>query len=148
MTRGGPALGRPDPQTSALRPPEGHAARWGLIHRVEAKGSCVLTTLKVVPVAGPVTVIALVTIAEDNPMALAEYFRVTGPLLERAGARITKRFQVNEAVVGGAPAQSVLMVEYPSRAAVDMVFGSPEYQSIIPVRNKAFLTYQVSIVSE
>ena len=98
--------------------------------------------------AKPVTVIALLTIAENAPMALAEYLRVTAPLLERAGARITKRFQISEMVAGTAPAQSVLMVEYPSRAAVDQVFNSPEYKSIIPIRDKAFLTYQVSIVTD
>lgn len=96
----------------------------------------------------PVTVMALVTIAEDEPMALAEYLRVTGPLLERAGARIVNRFAINEMVVGAAPAQSVLMVRYPSRAAVDMVFDSPEYKSIIPVRDRAFLTYKISIVTD
>lgn len=102
----------------------------------------------VLPALKPVTVIALLTIAEDAPMALAEYLNVTGPLLQRAGAKITKRFQIREMVVGGAPAQSVVIVKYPSRAAVDMVFNSPEYHSIIPVRDKAFLTYQVSIVTE
>ncbi len=96
----------------------------------------------------PVTVMALVTIAEDQPMALAEYLRVSTILLDRVGARITNRFAVSEMVVGSAPAQSVLMVRYPSRAAVDLVFGSPEYKALIPVRDRAFLTYKISIVTE
>ncbi len=107
-----------------------------------------MSELSVSPQPRPVTVLALVTFAEDQPMALAEYLRVTTPLLERVGARITKRFSVAEMVVGAAPAQSMVIVEYPSRAAVDHVFGSAEYAAIIPVRDKAFLTYHISIVSE
>lgn len=99
------------------------------------------------PLPRPVTVIALVTVNDDEAWALADYFRVTGPLLERAGARIIKRFEVSEMVVRGLPAQSVVIVEYPSREAVDMVFGSPEYAAITPVRDRAFLTYAISIVS-
>lgn len=93
----------------------------------------------------PVTVIALVTIAEDAPRALAAYLEVTTPLLERAGARIIKRFAMQEQIVGRAPVQSAVIVEYPNRAAVDMVFNSPEYRRIIPIRDKAFLRYHVSI---
>jgi uncharacterized protein (DUF1330 family) len=95
-----------------------------------------------------VTVVALVSINDDEPQALAEYFRVTGPLLEKAGAKIKKNFTVNEVVVGHRPAKTVFIVEYPSRAAVDMVFRSPEYESIIPVRDLAFTDYSVSITSD
>lgn len=43
-----------------------------------------------------VTVLAFVTISEDAPDALAAYFSVTDPLLKRAGARVIKRFAVND----------------------------------------------------
>ena len=92
-----------------------------------------------------VTVIALLTINETNPAALGEYFRITTPLLERAKARIVKRFMLNEAIVGNRPAEMAVIVEYPDRASVDMVFHSLEYQSAIPARERAFLKYQVSI---
>lgn len=95
-----------------------------------------------------VTVVALVTVNDDEPWALGEYFRVTGPLLERAGAEIVKRFTVNEVVVGHRPAKTVVIVKYPSRAAVESVFGSPEYQAIKPVRDRAFSDYHVSIASD
>lgn len=93
----------------------------------------------------PVTVIALLSINEAEPAALGEYFRITTPLLERAKARIVKRFALNEAIVGKAPAQMAVIVEYPDRAAVDMVFQSEEYRSAIPARSRAFLKYEVSI---
>lgn len=92
-----------------------------------------------------VTVVALLSINEDDPAALAEYFRITTPLLERARARIVKRFILQEVIVGRRPAQMAVIVEYPDRAAVDMVFQSGEYRSAIPARDRAFLTYEVSI---
>lgn len=96
----------------------------------------------------PVTVIALVSIVEEEPWALAEYFRVTAPLLKNAGAEIKKRFSVNEVIVGHRPARMVIMVEYPNRAAVSSVFDSAEYEAIKPIRDKAFSEYHVTIVSD
>lgn len=95
-----------------------------------------------------VTVLAFVTIAEDAPDALAAYFRVTDPLLKRAGARIIKRFEVNDVVVGTNPSQTVVMVEYPSREAVDSVFKSPEYAAVKATRDRAFSTYSITIVDD
>lgn len=95
-----------------------------------------------------VTVVALVSVNEDEPFALGEYFRITGPLLERAGAVISKRFTVNEVVVGHRPAKSVMIVKYPSREAVESVFGSPEYASVKPIRDRAFSEYHVSIATD
>ncbi|KPP88639.1 MAG: hypothetical protein HLUCCA08_17785 [Rhodobacteraceae bacterium HLUCCA08] len=92
------------------------------------------------------TVIALVTLREDQQLALSEYLRVTEPLLKKAGGRVVKRFEINEVIVGHRPARSVVIVEYPDRAAVDSVFESPEYKGIIPVRDIAFADYHVSIV--
>lgn len=94
-----------------------------------------------------VKVIALVTINEDQPMALAQYLAATGPLLEQVGAKILQRFAVQDTVVGQKPAQSVMIVEYPDRAAVDAVFGSQVYKDIIPVRDAAFSTYTVSVAA-
>ena len=95
-----------------------------------------------------VTVVALVSINEEEPFALAEYFRITGPLLERAGAEIVKRFTVNEVVVGHRPAKTVMIVKYPSRAAVESVFASPEYEAVKKIRDVAFTEYHVSIASD
>lgn len=94
-----------------------------------------------------VTVIALVTINEDEPMALARYLEATGPLLVEANARIVQRFKVDETVVGNRPAKTMIVVEYPDRAAVDHVFNSPEYAGIRPVRDQAFSDYHISIVT-
>lgn len=94
-----------------------------------------------------VTIVALVTINEDEPQALAKYLAVTMPLLEKAGAKIVQRFEVQEMVVGHRPAKTIMVVEYPDRSAIDWVFKSAEYQSVKEIRDVAFLDYQVSIVS-
>ena len=81
-------------------------------------------------------------------MELAAYLAATQPLLDSVGARIVRRFAVQEAVVGDRPAQTMIIVEYPDRNAVDRVFKSAEYRAIIPLRDRAFSTYQVSIAAE
>lgn len=95
-----------------------------------------------------VTVVALVTVNDDEAFALGEYFRLTGPLLERAGAKILKRFNVNEVVVGHRPAKTVMIVEYPSREAVDSVFSSEAYKEAKKFRDLAFSDYNVTIASD
>lgn len=95
-----------------------------------------------------VTVLAFVTIAEDAPDALAAYFQITDPLLKQVGARIVKRFAINDVVIGKKPSQTVVMVEYPSRDAVDRVFGSPEYAAAIKYRDRAFLDYAITVIDD
>lgn len=94
-----------------------------------------------------VIVLALVTINEAEPYALSKYLDATLPLLDEVGAKIVQRFDVNEVVVGRRPAQSVIMVEYPSREAVDKVFSNATYRGIVPYRDRAFLDYHISVVA-
>ena len=92
-----------------------------------------------------VTVLAMVTFAENQGAALSHYLEVTTPFLERANASVTKMFDLNEAVVGHQPAKRIIIVEYPNRAAVDVVFNSDEYRALIPTRDIAFTSYVISI---
>lgn len=94
-----------------------------------------------------VRLIALVTINEDQPMALAKYLEITTPVLDRVGAKITSRYQLEDQIVGKRPAQTVIVVEYPTRQAVEDVFGSAEYKRAIPFRDIAFSEYRVSMIS-
>lgn len=95
-----------------------------------------------------VLVIARVTVNRDEPVALATYLSVTGPLLIDAGAKIIHDFRLSDALVGASAADSIMIVEYPSRAAVDMVFESEIYKKIIPSRDRAFLIYETSIACD
>lgn len=95
-----------------------------------------------------VTVVAMVSFAEGEGGALRQYLEATAPLLKRVNARVVKQFALNEVVVGHRPAKNILMVEYPNREAVDRVFQSKEYQDIIPARDRAFSTYEISIAEQ
>lgn len=95
-----------------------------------------------------VTVLAIVTFAENQRAALSHYLEVTTPLLERANANVTKMFDLNKAVVGHQPAKRIIIVEYPNRAAVDVVFNSSEYIALIPTRDIAFTSYDISIAEQ
>jgi uncharacterized protein (DUF1330 family) len=95
-----------------------------------------------------VTVLAMVTFAENQEAALSRYLEVTAPLLEQAKATVISMFDLNEAVVGHRPAKRMIVVEYPSRAAVDLVFESPEYKALIPTRDRAFTSYDISIAEQ
>lgn len=93
-----------------------------------------------------VNVVALLTTNDNEPQALAHYFSVALPLLEKVGAKILQRYAVSEVVIGREPAKSVLIVEYPDRAAVDAVFASADYEALKPIRDRAFLEYSVSVI--
>lgn len=93
-----------------------------------------------------VQVLALLTVNEDEPFALAEYIAATTPLLERVGGKIVERFTVNEVVVGRAPPKIAVIVAYPNREAVDALFKSEEYEQVVPARDRAFLDYSVSVI--
>lgn len=93
----------------------------------------------------PVHVIAVVTIDENEPRALAHYLETTAPLLAKAGARIMSRFEAVDTLVGPRWPRTIMIVEYPSLEAVNSVFQSEQYLSLAPIRDKAFSSYEVHI---
>lgn len=95
-----------------------------------------------------ITVLATITFEDGQNEALTTYLEVTAPLLERAKAQVMQMFDLKEAIVGNGPAKRLIVVEYPDRASVDLVFNSPEYKAIIPIRDKAFSTYEVTIADQ
>lgn len=68
-------------------------------------------------------------------------------LLDAAGARIVERFPLTDTVAGEVSADTMIVVEYPVRDAVDRVFGSAVYRAIRNVRDRAFTHDSVSNVS-
>lgn len=94
-----------------------------------------------------VFVIACLTVNPDAPEAYQQYLTATAPLLEQAGAKITQHFPVGDVVVGDRMAETMMVVEYPSLDAMHGLFQSEVYTAVIPIRDKAFITYNVSIIS-
>ena len=99
------------------------------------------------PAETRVTVYAFVRVNRDNPQALEQYMAITGPLLEAAGARIVRTFELAEDIVGNRMPETVYVVDYPDRVAVRRVFDSAEYARAIPYRDRAFSAYAIRIAS-
>lgn len=94
-----------------------------------------------------VYVIACLTPDPKHMDAYQTYLATAFPLLEKVGAKLSQHFPVGDVVVGEKPAETIMVVEYPDIAAVHALFQSEEYKALIPVRDRAFSTYSVSIVS-
>jgi uncharacterized protein (DUF1330 family) len=92
-----------------------------------------------------VTTLSLLDINENEPAALGDYLRLVDPMLERAGARIVKRFRITEVFASRRPSLTAVFIEYPDLAAVDLVLKSHEYEKAAPVRKRAFRRFSVSI---
>lgn len=94
-----------------------------------------------------VKLIAMTTLNPDEPKALDDYLAVAGPLTEKAGAKLLERHETLKVIHGEPVAKYILILEYPSVEAIETLFASDEYKSIIKVRDRAFTTYQVAIIA-
>ena len=68
----------------------------------------------------------------------AAYATVAGPLMTAAGGTFTGRFGRMADLVGESGPQQVAIMEFPNEEAVRNAFESPEYQAVVPQRDKAF----------
>ena len=91
-------------------------------------------------------VLASLRVNSKDLSAFVEYLNSAMPLILAAGGQVAKRIDLGEQLIGDGGSSLVLLVDYPNREAIDAMFSSPEYQKLIPVRDRAFLSYHVSIV--
>ncbi len=68
----------------------------------------------------------------------AAYAAVAGPLMAAAGGTFTGRFGHIADLAGESGPQQVGIMEFANEEAVRTAFDSPEYQAVIPQRDKAF----------
>ena len=92
-------------------------------------------------------VLASLTMNPEQPDAVSAYFETALPLIEAAGGKVIQRLELGDQLVGSARGSLLLLVQYPSRDAIERVFASEAYQKIIPIRDIAFLHYNVSIIN-
>ena len=95
-----------------------------------------------------IQVVASMAFNPQEPEALQTYFDVAMPLLEKVGAKVAQKIEVGDPVIGEKASEIVMLVDYPSYDAIDSVFESDEYKAVIPIRDKAFLKYNVCIVND
>ena len=91
-------------------------------------------------------VLASLRINPENPDAVNTYFEAAIPLIEAVGGKVIEQIDLGEQLIGKTGSSFVFVVEYPDRDAIDRVFSSAQYKSIIPVRDKAFSHYNISII--
>ena len=95
-----------------------------------------------------IQVVACLMTNPNETEALNSYFSVAGRLIESAGAQITQKIELGDPLIGDRPAEILMLVDYPDFDAFERVLRSSEYKSIIPIRKKAFLKYNICIVNE
>ena len=94
-------------------------------------------------------VITCATINQDDPTAYSDYLSVAMPLLEKVGARIFQQFDTAGTVADDQPTERIVVVQYPDIDAVHSLYESDEYRTrVIPIRNKAFSSFNLSIVGQ
>ncbi|EAU43482.1 hypothetical protein R2601_23353 [Salipiger bermudensis HTCC2601] len=71
-----------------------------------------------------------------DPEEYAIYAGQTVALAEKFGGRFLVKGGPQEVIEGEAPSRHVI-VEFPSRAAAERWFNSPEYQRILPIALRA-----------
>mgnify|MGYP001551559987 CR=1 FL=1 len=92
-----------------------------------------------------VVVIAFVTVNEDQPLALAKYLDILEPLLARFGAKIARRYRLDDTSTGKRIGKTVIVLEFPDRTAVDRVLSSPQYKKAAKYRDIAFSEFSLHI---
>ena len=94
-----------------------------------------------------IQLVASLTINPDEPEALRTYFETAARLMARYNGTLVQRIELGDPVVGEKVSEIIMVVNYPSYTEVDEMFASATYRSVIPMRDKAFLKYNVCIVS-
>jgi uncharacterized protein (DUF1330 family) len=75
--------------------------------------------------------------AITDASAFDDYLRQVIPMIERHGGRYLTRAGAHEVLEGEWRPNRVVVVEFPSMAALEGWYGSPEYQPLIALRRNA-----------
>ena len=72
-----------------------------------------------------------------DPDTFARYRDAVAPLVDRFGGRYRIRGGRTEVLEGDWPVARLVVIEFPSRDALRLFYDSPEYQEILPLRQRA-----------
>jgi len=73
----------------------------------------------------------------NDPDVYAEYRRQVLPLVTRHGGRFIVRGGAHETLEGAWQPKRLVVIEFPDMAALKAWYGSPEYTSLIALRQSA-----------
>ncbi|MCG7532767.1 DUF1330 domain-containing protein [Psychrobium sp. MM17-31] len=89
--------------------------------------------------------------ATPNPNQLAElqsYLSKVPAIISHYGGVPIATYDVERALDNQPSAKVFVVVSFPDRQAIDNFFAAPEYQAIIPLRDKGFSHLRFYITSE
>lgn len=66
------------------------------------------------------------------------YLSVAGPLMMAAGGTFTANYTKVDDLAGNNGPEQVIIVNFPDESAARSLFQHPEYQKVIPLRDRAF----------
>jgi uncharacterized protein (DUF1330 family) len=73
----------------------------------------------------------------DDPETFEGYRRQVMPTIEAYGGRFIVRGGTFTTLEGEMPYQRIAMLEFPTRAAAEAWYRSPDYQRILPLRTQS-----------
>ena len=94
------------------------------------------------------TVTAFFTVVPnpDAGGALQAYSEKASPMLIAAGGTNGRRVKITDAIIGEKPVFAMaMMMDFPSREALEGVFTSDAYQEVIPLREAAFASFTCTV---
>lgn len=80
-----------------------------------------------------------------EPTLYADYIVRARPILERHGARYLARGGAVTPVAGDWRPERIVLIEFPSTAALQTCLNSPEYRAIRPLRERAARTRAIVV---
>jgi len=82
----------------------------------------------------------------DAGEALQAYTEKASPMLAAAGGTNGRRVKIGDAVVGEQPGFAMaMMMDFPSRRALEGVFASDAYKDVLPLREAAFASFTCTV---
>ena len=94
-----------------------------------------------------VTMVALATPRPGGEEDARRYTEGVLPLIQAAGGSPRGRLRIDETVVGAPRKGRLLLVDFPTAAAIQGLFESEEYASLIATRDRAFERFEVLLCS-
>lgn len=82
--------------------------------------------------------IVVATRRPDSDDDYKAYLSVAGPLMMAAGGAFAANYTKVDDLAGEDGPQQVIIVDFPDETAARSLFKNPEYQAVIPLRDRAF----------
>jgi uncharacterized protein (DUF1330 family) len=76
-----------------------------------------------------------------------EYSALVRRYLEKHGAQVIRRQQVEKVLYGRERPDLVMIIDFPDRALAERIFFEREYLDIIPLRDKVFSRFNMYLAS-